>query len=397
MDPRIEDAIIAEARALGFAAAGIADVRPSDHRDAYERWIAAGHHGEMGYLAREDARARRYDLTRTLEGVRAAVVVAHDYGDPDREAEPAGPDRGVIARYARGRDYHKVVPPRLKRLHRWIEARVGHAVPGRVYVDTGPLLERELALRAGLGWVGRNTMLIHPRRGSYFFLGVLLLGLDLEPTGTAVRDHCGTCRACLDGCPTGALLGRDAEGAPVMDARRCISYLTIEHRGPIPVELRPLIGNRIYGCDICQEVCPFTQRFAEAPTEPAYAARGPGERPVGVEALPGEATPSLRGRPDVPAETPGRVHAHPGTDAPLLVELMRMTRDEWDAFTRGSAIRRVGFAGFRRNVAVAMGNWLASADEPPSEAVAVLQDALEDEEPVVREHAAWALGGAEDN
>ena len=118
---------------------------------------------------------------------------------------------------------------------------------------------------------------------------------------------------------------------------------------------------------------------------------------MGVEALPGEATPSLRGRPDVPAETPGRVHAHPGTDAPLLVELMRMTRDEWDAFTRGSAIRRVGFAGFRRNVAVALGNWLASADEPPSEAVAVLQDALEDEEPVVREHAAWALGGAEDN
>jgi epoxyqueuosine reductase len=290
-------------------------------------------------------------------------------------------------------------------------------VEGRAYVDTGPLLERALGRMAGLGWQGKNTMLIHPRRGSYFFLGSLLLdaevkegggmgdgavaggavaggavagGADAGPGGE-IRDHCGTCRACLDACPTGALLGRDETGAPVMDARLCISYLTIEHRGPIPEELRPLMGNRVFGCDICQEVCPWNQRFAEEADEPGYAARGPGERPVGVEALPGEEGPEAEA--DVSAETPGVGNAaHPGTSAPPLVELMRMTPEAWDAFSRGSAIRRAGYAGFRRNVAVAMGNWLSSVDEPPEEAVEVLRQALEDESELVREHAEWALG-----
>ena len=144
---------------------------------------------------------------------------------------------------------------------------------GRAYVDTGPILERELATRAGLGWFGKNTMLIDPKRGSYFFLGILLLDLELEADEPFTEDHCGTCRSCLDACPTGALLGRDADGAPVMDARRCISYLTIEHHGAIPMELRPLMGNRVYGCDICQEVCPWNEKFAEVGPEPAYRAR----------------------------------------------------------------------------------------------------------------------------
>jgi epoxyqueuosine reductase len=223
-------------------------------------------------------------------------------------------------------------------------------------------------------------MLIHPRSGSYAFLGVLLTDLDLEPSDPFSGDHCGSCSRCLEACPTGALLGRDESGAPVMDARRCISYLTIEHRGPIPLELRPLMGNRIFGCDICQEVCPFNARFAPESSEPGYAARGPGERPAGVEAVVQD---------NVSAET------HPGTEAPSLVALLQMTREDWEAFSRGSAIRRAGYAGFKRNVAVAMGNWLWAVETPPREALAALGEALADEEPLVREHAAWALGRAE--
>jgi epoxyqueuosine reductase len=328
-----------------------------------------------------------------METVRSVVVVSHEYFQEDPPGVPGDPSRGVVARYARGEDYHLVMKARLKDLLGWIrqEARrrgLAEDVRGFPYVDTGPILERELGQRAGLGWFGKNTMLIHPRRGSYFFLGTLLLDLELPPDEPFEADRCGSCRACLDACPTGALLGRNEAGAPVMDARRCISYLTIELKGPIPRDLRPLVGNRIFGCDICQEVCPFNQRFAEEASEPGYAARGLGERPVGVERLPGE---------DVSAETRGFGNpAHPGTSGPSLVELMRMMREEWDAFSRGSAIRRAGYEGFRRNVAVALGNWLVGVEgEPPEEAVAVLRAALEDESELVREHAAWALGKLE--
>ncbi|HUH12480.1 MAG TPA: tRNA epoxyqueuosine(34) reductase QueG, partial [Longimicrobiales bacterium] len=178
----------------------------------------------------------------------------------------------MIARYARGRDYHKVVKKKLLELLRWLEGEVGRELPlARAYVDTGPVLERELARRAGLGWFGRSTMLIHPRRGSYFFLGSLLTELELEPSAPFEADHCGTCNACVEACPTGALLGRDASGAPVIDATRCISYLTIEQKGPIPPELRPLMGNRVYGCDICQEVCPWNApKFVQITAERDY-------------------------------------------------------------------------------------------------------------------------------
>ncbi len=361
---------------------------PASDAEAYRRWIAAGHHGEMGWMARPDAVARREALEHTLPGVRSVVVVAEPYDPDDPPGIPDDPSLGVIARYARGRDYHKVLLRKLQAMARGLP----DGVAARPYVDTGPILERALGREAGLGWQGRNTMLIHPRRGSYFFLGSLLVDAEVAGAGEAeeVGDHCGTCRACLDACPTGALLGRDDTGAPVMDATRCISYLTIELDGPIPEELRPLMGNRVFGCDICQEVCPWNRRFAAEADEPGYAARGPGELPTGVEAE-GRASHPESAAAGGAAPWPDRP-SHPGTQAPSLVALMRMTRDDWDAFSRGSAIRRAGYDGFRRNVAVALGNWLASVDEPPKEAVAALREALDGESGLVREHAAWALG-----
>jgi epoxyqueuosine reductase len=370
-----------EAARLGFAAAGIARLQPSEHARFFQHWLEEGRHGGMAWLARPDAIAKRIDPGAAWPELRVALVVAENYAPPaaeesgdveaarsGREGDPAS--RGIIARYARGRDYHTVLKKKLLALLAWLEREVGVEMPeARAYVDTGPLLERELARRAGLGWFGRNTLLIHPRRGSYFFLGCLLLPLDLPADPPFEAEHCGTCNACVDACPTGALLGRAADGAPVMDARRCISYLTIEHRGPIPHELRPLIGNRIFGCDICQEVCPFNIRFAAESAEPGYAARGPGEPPPGVEPR----------KTDAP---------HPGTAAPPLVALLKTALDEaaWDSFSRGSAIRRPGRAGFARNVCVGLG----SRGAP--EAVPVLASALGDPEPMVGAHAAWALG-----
>lgn len=367
----------AQAYRSGFELAGIAPLRPSGHREFLQRWLAAGHHGEMAYLARPQSLAQRVDPAAASPELRSALVVAHNYYPEDEPgrgglvggnlegAETAGRGHGVIARYARGRDYHRVMRGKLKRLLRWLEAEIGRPLPAaRVNVDTGPVLERELASLAGLGWFGRNTMLINPRRGSYFFLGVLLLELELQPDPPFSADRCGSCRACIDACPTGALLDRAADGAPVMDARRCISYLTIELRGSIPRELRPALGNRVFGCDICQSCCPWNApKFVELTKERDYW-------PEWREA---------RDRPDVAAGLPG-------TTSPSLVELMRMRREEWDRWTRGSALRRAGYAGLKRNVAVALGNWASEAVVP------ILESALHDEEAAIRGHAAWALG-----
>jgi epoxyqueuosine reductase len=305
----------------------------------------------MDYLAREDAVARRLAPEPHF---RSAVVVALNYFvDPPAQTS----EDGIIARYAHGRDYHKVIKNKLMALLRFVENEVGHALPlSRAFVDTGPVLERELAQRAGIGWFGRNTMIVNPKRGSYFFLGALLLEFELEYDQPFAEDHCGTCSACVQACPTGALLGRDANGAPVMDATRCISYLTIELRGPIPRELRPLIGNRIFGCDICQEVCPWNSpKFVQLTREADFSSRGDAE-------------------------------------TRRLITLMSMSEEEWDVFSRGSAIRRAKRSGFLRNVAVALGN-TRSGDVVPA-----LTDALRDLEPLVRGHAAWALGhiGGED-
>lgn len=375
----------ARARSLGFDLVGIAPVRPSDHGAFYRAWLEAGFHGGMTYLSRPDAVERRLDPRHALPALRSAVVVGHNYyvpdgapggpaeaappppassdstGTPSETADPAGPRlpsspdpedpaRAIIARYARGRDYHKVIKKKLLRLLTWLETESGRELPAaRAYVDTGPVLERELARRAGLGWFGRNTMLIHPRRGSYFFLGTLLLELELEADSTFEGDHCGTCNACVEACPTGALLGRTPEGAPLMDATRCISYLTIEHRGPIPRELRPLIGKWVFGCDICQEACPYNRpKFVRITNEEAFWPRA-------------------------------------GVHGAKLIELMGMDQAEFSRRFKNSPVKRAKRRGLLRNVAVALGNWGSL------EAVPVLAQALNDEEPLVRGHAAWAL------
>jgi epoxyqueuosine reductase len=341
------------AREEGFALAGITDASPSGHIDFYRAWVGDGRHGEMGYLSRPDAVSRRGDLALTMADARSCLVVAHEYCVTDPPGLPNDPSRAVIARYARGEDYHDVMREKLERLLAWLSERVEGGVRGRAYVDTGPLLERELGQRAGLGWFGKNTVLIDPSRGSYFFLGVLLLDLDLPADAPFVEDRCGSCGACLEACPTGALLGRDGTGAPVIDARRCISYLTIELRGAIPPELRPAMGNRVFGCDICQEVCPWNARFARPTTEPAYSPRSD------------LAGPSL---------------------VALADALLALDESGFRKEFEGSPVLRAKRAGMLRNVCVALGNWGAER------AIPVLARALDDPSALVRAHAAWALG-----
>lgn len=341
--------IRARAYELGFDSVGIASVGPSAHADVYSAWVDAGFAGQMGYLARPDAVEKRADPRLAVPGAKSAVVVTSSYADgaPGHEGIPA--DQAVFARYARNEDYHELLKPRLIELQEWISREIGPA-GGRAYVDTGPILERELAQRAGLGWFGRNTLLIQPRRGSYSFLGVILLDIELPYDAPFERDFCGSCARCLSSCPTGALLGRNADGAPLMDARLCISYLTIELKGPIPRELRPLIGNRIYGCDICQEVCPHNNpKFVQITSEEAFRPRE-------------------------------------GVQGARLIELMGLTQAEFSDRFRKSPVKRAKRRGLLRNVAVALGNWGSV------EAIPALAGALRDEEPLIRGHAAWALG-----
>jgi epoxyqueuosine reductase len=289
------------------------------------------------WLAR--SAAKREDTRRPVPGAVSAIVVALDYGG----REPEGP----VARYARGDDYHDLMVERLRALQAWLGEQTGAPVAGRAYADTGPLLERDLARRAGLGWFGKSTMLLNPRLGSFFFLGALLVELELEPDTPFEADRCGSCTRCLDACPTGALTG-----ARELDATRCISYLTIEAKGGIPVELREGVGAHLYGCDVCQDVCPWNLRFSSELKEPAFAARG-----------------ALAGR-----------------DARTLArEVLGMTQEEFSRAFKGSPMKRAKLRGLKRNAAVVLGN-VGTADD-----AAVLTRALDDAEPLVREHAALAL------
>lgn len=337
-----------EASALGFNRLGVIPAGPARRLDAYLRWIGEGMQGEMGYMARPDRLARRHDPGLILPGVRSVVVVGLDYHTADLPpGVAADPSRGRISNYAWGVDYHEMMTPRLEALADWLRRQPGAGeVSSRVYVDTGAILERDHGETAGLGFTGKNTLLIDPRRGSWFFLGVLLttqvLAYDPPPSERPPLPGCGRCTRCLSACPTAAF------PAPyVLDARRCISYLTIELQGAIPEEFRPLIGNRIYGCDDCQLCCPWN-RFARL-GDPEFAPR------------------------------------HQLNEA-RLVDLFAWSEASFNERLAGSPIRRIGHVRWLRNIAVALGNAPASASV--SEALASRAD---HPSALVREHVTWAL------
>ncbi len=330
------------AHELGFDLAGIAPAERPVHADFYLDWLKREYHGEMMYLARPDAVERRLQPRQALPGARSIVVVALNYATRDAGAAN-DPARPVISRYARGTDYHLIFEEKLEQLAESVRAAAGDGATTKCYVDYGPVLERDHAQRSGLGWIGKNTLLINQQLGSYLFLGEILTDAELQPDDAFLPDHCGTCERCIWACPTGAIAGPRE-----VDARLCISYLTIELRGPIPLELRPLIGNRVFGCDICQEVCPWNKEAPES------------------------AEPRFEPRDDV---TGGE-----------LIELIALSEEEFRQRYRGTPIERPKRRGFLRNVAVALGNWGQPA------AVPALVGALNDEDPLVRGHVAWALG-----
>jgi epoxyqueuosine reductase len=335
-------AITGWGRDLGFAEIGISDTDLSTEEARLVAWLDAGRHGRMDYMARHGVtRARPAAL---VPGTLRVISARMDYLPPgarDAAAVLADPELAYVSRYALGRDYHKVMRHRLQRLATRIRDEIGD-FGHRVFTDSAPVLEVALAAKAGLGWRGKHTLLLTRDRGSWFFLGELYTDLPLPPT-PPVGAHCGTCNACLDACPTGAIV------APYeLDARRCISYLTIELDGAIPEPLRPLIGNRIYGCDDCQLACPWN-RYARVTAEPDFAVRH-------------------------------------GLDAPSLAALFGWDEGRFLARTAGSAIRRIGFERWSRNLAVALGN----APSTPVVRAALVARA-DDPSALVREHVAWAL------
>jgi epoxyqueuosine reductase len=327
-----------QALALGFSLVGIAPAIPADGFDRLQEWLGRGYAGDMGYMHRHAA--ARLHPAAILPTVRSVVMVAVEHGNHPEEVE-LPPGQGRVARYARSADYHDVLRERLKGLLAWVRQEQPEC-RGRAVVDTAPLLERDFARRAGLGWIGKNTMLINKRRGSYFLLGALLLDLELSPDPPHTANHCGTCTACLEACPTEAFTGPGQ-----LDARRCISYLTIELRGPVPEELRLGLGDWVFGCDVCQEVCPWNRHAG----------------PTGANAL-------------------GHRRELAGVD---LVELLGLNDEEFDRRFGGTALTRPRRSGMLRNAALALGNQGNPAALP------ALQRACKDADPLVREAAHWAV------
>jgi len=344
-DPRLENLAIqikTWGRELGFQQVGITGTDLSEDETRLQRWLDAGRHGDMDYMARHGARRSRPAALRP--GTVSVISARMDYLPPaarDAWSVIDDPELGFVSRYALGRDYHKVLRRRLQRLAERIEARIGD-FGYRAFVDSAPVLEKALARNAGLGWIGKHTNLIHRRAGSWFFLGELYIDLPL-PADAPASEHCGSCTACIDVCPTQAIVGPWE-----LDARRCISYLTIEHRGSIPEVFRKAIGNRIYGCDDCQLVCPWN-KFAELSVEPDFAIRH-------------------------------------GLDKTGLIELFGWSEEEFLQRTAGSAIRRIGHERWLRNIAVALGN--APATRQVRKALMARRD---HPSALVREHVAWAL------
>ena len=332
MSANLKTEIVERALALGFDSCRVARCEPPRHGREFQNWLADGAAGEMDWLER--GAEKRAEPQKVLPGARSVIVVAMNYwqgGEPDRGG-------GRIARYAWGDDYHDVMLAKLRQLDELLSA---HGGMQKCYVDTGPILERDFAAEAGIGWHGKSTMLLDQKLGTWFFLGEILTTLDLSADAPQMA-RCGSCTRCMTACPTGAITAEHR-----LDARRCISYLTIELKGSIPLEFRRLIGDRIYGCDTCLDVCPWN-RFAAIARESAFAAR-------------------------------------PATSAMQLRDFLALNDVQFRTLFRGSPIRRIKRRGFLRNVCVALGN-VGNVDDLPA-----LERAASDEEPLIAEHAAWAL------
>lgn len=342
----LKELIKAETERLGFPICGITKIHPPRHISVYHKWIQDGRHAGMEYLSRERSVERRTNPQLIQPDARSLLVFGLRYPAPDSIPQPSTTEaHGRVAAYAWGEDYHEVIPPLLSELVQTIEKNLGRSIQCRVYTDTGPILERDFAQSAGLGWAGKNTCLIHPRLGSYFLLAEIFLSEEIEPDPPFQTDQCGTCRRCIEACPTQAI--REDR---TIEAVRCISYQTIENKFEISLELRPLIGDWVFGCDICQEVCPWNLRFASPDGHPA-----------------------LKVSPKI---------AHP-----LLLKELMLTAQDFNQKFKRSPIRRAKRRGYLRNIAVALGNLGDPASVPG------LAEALHaDPEPMVRGHAAWALG-----
>lgn len=338
----LTEQIKARAQKLGFELVGITPAEESQTFRLYEKWLENGYAGEMGYL--ENHRRLKRDPRNCLPEAKSVISLAINYFTLDpAQTLVENPERGQISRYAWGDDYHEIIRAKLRKLAAFIDETGGKKLKQKIYVDTGPIIEREYAQKAGIGWIGKNTNFINWQSGSWYFLAELLVSVELEYDWQLPRGSCGTCTLCIEACPTDAIVAPN-----ILDSRLCISYLTIELKDSIPRELRPQMGNLIFGCDICQEVCPWNSMATPA-TEPGF-------------------------------------HPREENIAPKLLSLIDMTQAEFSKRFKNSPIKRAKRRGFLRNVAVALGNW------GNRRAVPALKRALDDDEALVRGHAAWALG-----
>lgn len=341
---QIRNWIKAEAARLGFPFSGVTAPAPPPHLKVFQEWVAAGHHAGMEYLASERSLDRRADPRCVLPTAASILSLAMPYS-PDRgPASLSDALAGRVASYAWGMDYHEIIPARLNELADRISDQIGRPVSRLAYTDTGPILERDLAQRAGLGWAGKNSCLIHPYHGSFFFLAELFLDIELEPDEPFDVDRCGSCRRCIEACPTGCI--RDDR---TLDSGRCISYLTIENKGPIPAELRPRIGNWIFGCDICQQVCPWNRFSDNQEVDPAF-------------------------------------QPHPAIRMPELLDEAGLDAPRFNQKFQHSPIKRAKRRGYLRNVCIALGN-----SGRPEALPALTAFLLSDSEALIRGAAAWAL------